>query len=467
MKLKAFKDKISKGLGSPILFLKNNPEQAYKYSKVILWACCHDTRYDSQCESGRSAYLYAAICLSNRKSQLENDVLDRLLRTKGYRDVEQLFNIAQVMYDNGNNNAKEVMYDRFKDYLNRVQKIKVVNFNNSRHILECATAGAINIVAVDKFNGLEFILDIMGKIMISKKIKDLFDIDWVLSYAKNEFGEENLKSFLQDKSQANPNIKAVVEMYHSNEQERHEYQQNKKTVVPDFETIFAIVEKYCEEEKLRWGRRNILRRIGKKAGKNELIKVAEVLETTTDETKQIALLHVFNEVEYPLSIDFLLRLAYDSCNKLLVTAAADVLKNTKDVRIHDLAIHLIKDREFSICALGLLVKNFQHDYELILDLLKIENERLKTEKSEFDFHGLTMGVRRIFEHNKSSESLDILYFLYQNTTCSSCRMKIVQIMCDNNILPHTIAEECLYDCDEATRDMALKYLAGKAVCEEQ
>lgn len=82
MKLKDFKDKISKGLGSPILFLKNNPEQAYKYSKVILWACCHDTRYDSQCESGRSAYLYAAICLSNRKSQLENDVLDRLLRTK-------------------------------------------------------------------------------------------------------------------------------------------------------------------------------------------------------------------------------------------------------------------------------------------------------------------------------------------------------------------------------------------------
>jgi len=64
LKVKEFKDKISKGLGSAVFFLKNNPDKAHKYYNPILWACCHDTRYDSQCESGRSSYLYEAICLS-------------------------------------------------------------------------------------------------------------------------------------------------------------------------------------------------------------------------------------------------------------------------------------------------------------------------------------------------------------------------------------------------------------------
>ncbi len=75
MKVKEFKDKLSKGLGSAIVFLKRNPEKAHKYYNAILWACCHDTRYDSLCESGRSHYLYEIMCLSNRKEQLENEVL--------------------------------------------------------------------------------------------------------------------------------------------------------------------------------------------------------------------------------------------------------------------------------------------------------------------------------------------------------------------------------------------------------
>jgi hypothetical protein len=35
VKIREFKDKISKGLGSAILFLKNNPEKAHKYFNAI------------------------------------------------------------------------------------------------------------------------------------------------------------------------------------------------------------------------------------------------------------------------------------------------------------------------------------------------------------------------------------------------------------------------------------------------
>ncbi len=466
MNIKDFKDKISKGLGSAILFLKNNPEQAHKYSTSILWVCCHDTRYDSQCESGRSGYLYEAICLSNRKEQLEDRLLEKLLRAKRYEDVEQLFAIAERMHDTGNIRARKVMYDKFKEYSSRIQKIKVFSFSRNRNILECATAGAINIISMDKFEGLEFVLDTMGSIMISKKIKELFDTDWVLAYAKNELGEKNLNEFLKDKSSVNENIKVLFQEYKANQQSRYEYQQNKKAVVPNFENIISMVERYCFEDKMRLGRRNILCRMGKKADAKELIKVARELENTVDESKQIALLHVFRETEYPLPIDFLLKLACNS-NKMLVGTVAEALKNTKDHRIHNLAIRLIKDGELCIYGLGLLRKNFQQDYELILELLRKAKDQCKTESDEYEFHSFTMEIRAVFECNKSVESADILEFLYQNTTCSYCRQKIVQIMCDNDILSRHVAEECLYDCEDETRAIAVGYFKTKGAFVKQ
>jgi hypothetical protein len=199
--------------------------------------------------------------------------------------------------------------------------------------------------------------------------------------------------------------------------------------------------------------------MGKKANEKELIKVAKELESTTDETKQIALLQVFINAAYPLPIDFLLKFSHNP-NKVLAGAAAEVLENIKDERIHDLATELMKDKELSVYALGLFVQNFQNDYDLILDLLKKEHEQFIIEKSGFYFHSLTLGVRNIFKHNKSIESLDILHFLYQKTTCSHCRREIVQIMCDNNILPDRIAEEGRYDCDVDTREMIVEYLGN-------
>jgi hypothetical protein len=300
----------------------------------------------------------------------------------------------------------------------------------------------------------------MGKIMISKKIDDLFDTDWVIDYAKSELGEEAVINFLQDRAEKNQNIKVFFEEYRLNKQNRQKYQENRQKEVPDFKTIISIVQEYCSQEKLRLLRRNILRRLGEQADKSELIKVAQELESTTDEMRQLALLHVFITAQYPLSIDFLLKLAH-SPNKTLAGAVVTALANIKDERIHNLAIELIRDIELSYDTLRLFIQNFQNDYDIILDLLKRENQRLKIEESDFDFHSLTMQVRHIFEHNKGSESLDILLFLYHNTICSHCRMQIVKIMCDNDIILDNLVEECQYDCDEETRNIVSEYIKQK------
>jgi hypothetical protein len=274
LKVNDFKDKISKGLGSAILFLKENPEKAHRYFNAILWACCHDTKYDSQCESGRGQYLYEAICLSNRREQLEEILLDKLLQNKKYWDVDQLFDIAVIMFENGNIKAKEVMYSKFASYLDDVLRIKVYN----RFRLEAATAGAVAIIDMDGLEGLEFVADIMGRIILTTGREEIFDTDWIISHAENELGEVEVKNFFENKSLINENIKTFIYEYNSHIVNRHEYQQNRKKELPDFETIISIVDEYCSEEKMRLGRRNILRRLGKKANKKELIKTANELK---------------------------------------------------------------------------------------------------------------------------------------------------------------------------------------------
>lgn len=456
MLIREFKNKISKGLGSAILYLKNNPDKAYQYYNAILWACCHDTKYDSQCETERGQYLYEIICLSGCKEKLEDALLEKLMQNKKYWDVDQLFDIAVVMYENGNKKAKEVIYSKFRSYLDEVLRIKIYN----RHRLEAADVAAVSIIDMDGLKGLEFVSETMGRVMLSTGREEIFNIDWIIFHAKSEIGEEEVKDFFRDKSLVNENIKIFIDEYKSHIVSSHEYQKNMKEESPDYVTIISIVDEYCSEEKRCLRRRNILRRLGKKANREELIKVANELEITTDETKQIALLHVFINTAYPLSIGFLINLAYSN-NKELAGAAASALENVKDDRIHDLALDLIKDRELSVYALGLLILNFKNDFDIILNLLISEYERLKTEESEFDFHSITMSVRNIFEHNKSVNSLETLLFLYHKTTCSSCRTSIVEIMCDTDILPDNIAEECKYDCVLEIRDIVLMYLKNK------
>ncbi len=347
------------------------------------------------------------------------------------------------------------MYKKFKSYLDDIQYIRVHN----HYRLVAASAGATSIIAIDKFDGLEFVLDVMGEIMVSTKRKEIFDTDWVIAFAEDEFGEKEVNNFIQRKAKENENIRVFFEEYRSHRRSREEYQQNNKKELPDFETISRIVDEYCSDEKMRIGRRNLLRRLGRKADKKVLVKVAKEIENIVDETRQTALLHVFINTEYPLPVDSLIRLAY-SRNKDLVSAAVSALSNIVDGRVHDLALNLIKDREICVDALGLLKLNFINDYDVIINILKKEYELLKDKEYEFDFHSLTMAVRDIFENNKSPESLEILLFLYYNTTCSYCRSHIVEVMCENNILPDDIAEECQYDCVEEIRDMAVKY-AGK------
>lgn len=451
MKVREFKNKISKGLGSVILFLKANPQKAYKYYNAILWACCHNTKYDSQCESARGQYLYEIICLSNRKEQLENALLEKLLYCEKYWDIDQLFEIAIIMHENGNTKANEAMYKKFKSYINELQYIKLHN----RYSLELATAGATSIVYIDKLKGLEFVVNVMGSIMISTQKEEIFDTDWVIAYAEDILGEKEVKDFFDKKSVINENIKVFFKNYKSHILGRKAYQKNLKHETPNFATIINKENEYCREGKLNFTQRNVLRIFGKKTNKNDLIKVAKELENTDNDIKRILLLSIFLNVAYPLPIDFLIKLAYNQ-NKNVVLSVISVLKNIVDKRIHQLFLDLIEDTEIYDEALELLVLNFDDDYDIILSILKRKNE-LPNKYSEFDFHGLTMVVRDIFKHIKSARSLEIMVYSYFNTTCSFCRMNIIEIMCKNNIIPKNILEECKYDCVDESRNIVKKY----------
>lgn len=347
-----------------------------------------------------------------------------------------------LIYKKGNPKAKEAIYSKFSSCSEDVHR------RSSK--TGAFTACAIAIIDLDGIEGLEYVTNTMGGIVARTGRKEMFDTDWIKAHAEIELGKEKVTEFFREKPLANDNIKVFLD------EAEAEPVAPKEKLKPDFETIMSVINNGGME--LR--NRNTLRLLSKKMAEQDLIKLAKEIENTGDENKQNALLCIFISTPYPLPIDNLLNLSRSS-NKELAGAAATALGNIKDERIHDLAMELIRDKYLCVYGLGLLELNFDNDHGIILQLLKKEYERLKSEEAEFDFHSLVMAVRDIYEYNKSTESIDSLRFIYHNTDCSYCRSCIVKIMCDNEILQRNIAEECMYDCLTETREMAAAYLKKK------
>ncbi|AET67573.1 hypothetical protein Desor_1955 [Desulfosporosinus orientis DSM 765] len=79
MKAKDFRNLINRGLGSGILFLKENQNRNRKYLKAIQYACVNNTAFDPQVEGSRAEYLWEAIQYSGYSEYLQNAVLTALL----------------------------------------------------------------------------------------------------------------------------------------------------------------------------------------------------------------------------------------------------------------------------------------------------------------------------------------------------------------------------------------------------
>jgi hypothetical protein len=79
-------------------------------------------------------------------------------------------------------------------------------------------------------------------------------------------------------------------------------------------------------------------------------------------------------------------------------------------------------------------------------------------EDDFELHGTVLDLRRLLEKKKRMKDSRLPLWIYENSPCRMCRYDAVKKMVQRSILPRWIAEECLSDAYDETREIAAKHL---------
>lgn len=424
MYVKEFKAQINRGLGSALLFIKENPSKAKRYFNAILYACTHNTAYDPQCEDSRAQYLYEIVQLTPFKDELEDKILESFIKAEKYWDIKQLFGLAKLIA-NGKSSVREVMYEKFKNY----------NSNENQFI------GAEEIIALDKEKGLIFVATAIGDQLLSDE--EYWETDWILQVAKDEIGELKTIKLLEESSKTSTQIKKYLDSVKSFIEEREQYK---------FEPVSY------NEVKIKIDQYNLqnapysFRSLGRRLSPDDLLRAARDLEKETDKAKTIALLYLFFGMKYPLDPKKIISLA-KSDDEDISNAALRVLRNIKHDALHDLAVQNLKKPNFDPDGIDLFIRNYEeHDYLLLEKVVCRDYDSY-----DFDFHGVGLAIIEVFEKNKTGNCLHSMIEIYRRGWCSSCRESCVDILISNKILPKWMIDECKYDCNLDIRNKVREY----------
>ena len=135
-----FKSSIRRGTGEAYLLMHEYTK--IDFSNYIIKASVKNFAYDGQCENSRAPYLYQIISLSPKKEKIRAGVLKALATEQNDTwSLIQLFELAKIFSRQGDEAAKEAIYNRFL--------INPINGSD--------WAGYSEILELDGFDGLKFI----------------------------------------------------------------------------------------------------------------------------------------------------------------------------------------------------------------------------------------------------------------------------------------------------------------------
>jgi hypothetical protein len=418
MNAKDFRNLINRGLGSTILFLKENQNRNRKYLKAIQYACTNNTAYDPQVEGSRAEYLWEAIQYSGYSEYLQEAVLTSLLASTQPYDIEQMLHLSRRFAENGNNSAKEIMYKTFQ-------------YNEHWNTF----IGADDLILLDGTHGLLFVADAIGKKILSD---NYYEDDWILSIAEEELGKDNVRICLTEGSRTNPNVKAYIDSVNSFvEKEAPRAKEKVKTYEEIKLQIDDINDKTNNFKYSYWGAH---------ATEQDFLKAAQDFLVENNRNKIIKYLNIFSRKQFRLNVDKIVTLAY-SKDKTIFSNAIGVLKKIRNEQVHELAISLWSKNPRCYPVIELLEKNYHDtDYQILQEVLFQKHNK-------YMFHHLGMSILEIAEEHSSSNCTDLLVHIYNLTWCSNCRRRAVETMIKTEIAPDWVLKECEFDSNPDIREL--------------
>lgn len=413
---KEFKKSIKSGIGKAYWIALEN--QAIDFSKQIKEALLNRYCYDGQVDGHRAYYLYQIISVIKHKEEIFNFVLNKL--TENHEDwyvLHQLYGVASLLAQNGDERAKKVIRNRFKKEVE----------------LSYDWKGEDAILQIDGLNGLILIARLKGERLIKNPT-------WVEdSILVDSFQEGNphldINKVLTDKSVHDESIKKYLESITSWKssrlgEKRKEKDVNYTYVKDKLESAYFYVSSSL-----------------KKLTLDDVNKLAiDFLNEETIEKKN-RYLAIFSIIKFPLDYNIIYEIV-KSGNKKLLKNACKALKFFKSKEIRNFAIDQLKMNEKrTLNYLPLLVSNYkQGDFKLLVEIAR-------KHKDEEIIHDLSHKYISIYENNQIAESIIPLEVIYNKLNCGSCRYDILTLLEKQKKLSQAILKEMQFDSYEEIRKL--------------
>jgi hypothetical protein len=407
-----FRHLLQIGHGRAILYARNHDVQDFR--KLILDACLHCHAYDPQMEGTRASYMLDLLDLMPDKEFYYDEVLKALPGSGDDWDAAQKFHFAACLALDGNERAKRVMYESYNPGPKKGEAI------------------AIDFLQMDGVKGLLFASEKIGALLMTTTEK--VDFGWLLSVAKETFGEQESRGILRKAGAENP----LIETYRlAEEASRNRLDDSLRKSAEMINATYEQVKPKLSEMTSGW-----ITSWGQRASNADLDQAARGLAAAQDPKEQFAHLSIFARRLFPLDIQILLNLV-DQEQERVGLAALRALTQITHPAVRQLAFRLVETRaKWRGQAIELLARNFRPgDHAIALRWFETE-EDLET------LHSLGMDLKDLWERHPDEETeVPMLLTLYERGPCSFCRERTVRRLIERRALTEELRLECSYDAN--------------------
>lgn len=410
-----FQGAIKKGTGQAILLLKKHPE--LDFSGMLLEACLKNLDYDPQCSGDRAEYLFEMIGLLKDRAEFEEKLLIEFLKPDlDDWGTDQMFELARLMAQNGNQRAKTAMYQKY-DQL----------WESEENVL-----GAWSIISLDGAEGLLHVTEKNGKYLEEYPEGCVVD-GWVIQHADESIKGFDAEKYLHEKAKENQYIRAYLQAVNKERE--------------DNETRIKTNNVFYDEIKLRIESDQKYHGISAARMQDEdFERLARDFQAENDEKHLIKYLRIFSHRKYPGGYQDILKYVH-SKNEDVSSGAIQSLQYFKNEEIRKLMATNFINREYLSDTFRLLKENYQPADAKTIEVL------LEKEDDPDEFHYMAMSLEDVADKYEDPALSGSLLIAYKRGYCSMCRERFVRGLVQLKSLPNWIIAEGVYDCNKGVREI--------------
>ncbi len=443
MTKKQFKHSLFRGLGSAIIVLEQCHDKS-QYRDIVLYACLNNTTYDMQCEGDRGLYLFHAIELLGGMDLFESSIIEKYKNVR--HDVwlfDQLSSLLFLFAEQGSEKSQKALYEKYEFFLHKIEKMrKLQSICEERDMFEWLS---IRLTSLNGFDAFKKIISDYGR-NIAKGKADFFSFDWFYANAQQKFGKKRIEKYLQKQAEKSVEVKAFYESAQIIDNRIYE-----DLLMPTLEEVIQNAHKV--KDGITYLDRGVAMRFAKNASENELKKLAEMALSEPNLNIKAELLWAFRRTKYKFSDEILQDLVHSE-NEDIRDTAFYIMGQMSSDKMHDVALSIISDGNELENGIELLCRNFKKkDEKFLFDVIK----KVKVNKKS-GWHGAFMAIETAFDKGRWKPQTDMLKYIYENTLCSCCRWRIVELMNEHKVLTKQILNECLFDSNSDIRVFAERKL---------